>query len=120
MTADPPVIDRRALAFGLAVLAIGVILSLAHLHLLPPVRAGALWPLLLVGLGVGRLLAPRAGHRRWPGAVLTLIGVWLLLDTLHVWDVPIDVAWSGALAIGGLAIVVDALTGVFAARRREP
>ena len=42
--------------------------NLSHLHLLPWLTVGQLWPLLLVGIGIGRLLQPRPGGRRWPGA----------------------------------------------------
>ena len=113
-----PTVDRRALAFGLGVLVVGVLLTLSHLHVLPPLQIGQLWPLILVGLGIGRLVAPKHGRRRWPGAVLTLVGLWLLMNSLHWWNLPIDVAWSAALAIGGLCIVADALIDAFAIRRR--
>jgi len=112
-------IDIKSLSIGVALVVIGALLLLSRVHLLPPLGMGELWPLFLVGLGVGRLVAPREGGRRWSGAVITGIGIWLLLDSLHVWNLPLDIAWSGALAIGGLAIVVDALSGAFAARRRE-
>src|SRR5262249_5619654 len=108
MTEPPMQIDRRALAVGVALLAAGLLLVASRLHFLPPISVGQLWPLWLVGFGAGRLLAPKPGGRRWSGAVLTLIGLWLLLDSLHVWRLPIDVAWSAALALGGLAIIVDA------------
>lgn len=112
-------IDRRGLAFGIAMLLAGLLLVLSHFQVLPPINAGQLWPLFLVGFGIAKLLAPKRGGRRWGGAVMTLLGTWLLLDSIQLWKVPLDVAWSGALAIGGLFIVIDALHGVFAARRRS-
>jgi len=115
---ESPLVDRRALALGIAVLGIGVLVTLSKLHLLPPLGFGQLWPLLLIGYGVGKLVAPRPGHRRLSGFVLTFVGAWLLLDTLHLWRLPIDLAWSGALAIGGLVIVIDALVGAVSARGR--
>ena len=73
------------MALGLMIMGAGLVLVLGQVGVLATrSRWVHLWPLLLIGLGLAKLLAPRPNGRRHGGGML-LIGVWLLLSQLHIW-----------------------------------
>jgi hypothetical protein len=101
--------DARRGLFGLALVAVGVLMLLGQLELIPQLH---LWqyfaPAVLIVLGVGRMLAPtRAGGRGRGGLLLVAIGVWLLLGNLHVWS--LRHSWPLVLIAVGLGIVWKAV-----------
>lgn len=137
---DGPLQPRRRLdvnvermAIGLAIMALGVALVAGQFGGL--VVASRLWPLLLIALGLGRLVAPptpriaacdvrggvagidrglelRGFHGR-RGGWLIVIGVWLLLDQLRI--LRAGDTWPLLLVAFGAATVWKAT----AARRRD-
>jgi hypothetical protein len=92
---------------GLMLMGVGTALVLARFGVLETRSAWLeVWPLLLIGLGIGKLLAPRTGERRngW-GALL--VGVWLLLSELHIWRA--SDSWPLFLVAFGIKIVWTAM-----------
>jgi hypothetical protein len=100
---------------GLMLMGVGTALVLARFGVLETRSAWLqVWPLLLIGLGVGRLLAPRTDEPRRGWGPL-LIGVWLLLNELHVWRA--GDSWPLFLVAFGIRIVWTAM--MVPARRLE-
>jgi len=76
---------HRQMVLGLMIMGAGLVLVLGRVGVLETRSLWMhLWPLLLIGLGLANLLAPRQDGRRHGGGLL-LIGVWLLLSQLHIW-----------------------------------
>jgi hypothetical protein len=78
-------LDAAGVTAGLMLIAIGTLFLLDHLGIadLHDVLHNY-WPMFLVFFGVSRFL-----HRRgaWSGVWLIVIGLWLQVGTLHLWDV---------------------------------
>ena len=80
------------LFFGLALIAVGVIFTLERSGVIED--AGQIlsyWPVLLILAGLGKWMTPGSSSGRFSGAILILIGSWLLaerLDWIHIsfWD----------------------------------
>jgi len=71
---------------------------------------GQLWPLLLIGFGLARLLAPASGKRDpHSGLWFLMIGVWCAVSTWGLFGFSWATSWP-LLVIGiGLLFVVEAL-----------
>lgn len=75
---------QRGLFFGMALVALGTLLTLDRLGFAGANAYWAYWPLLLVALGLGRLVGPIGPDERRHGGWLVFMGCVLLLHTLHV------------------------------------
>ena len=95
----------RHVTFGLLFVAAGVILALNGLSIF---YAFSLWPLLMVGIGLARLLSACCGHSRRSGVWLLAIGAWLTLCNLT----PLGYrdTWPLLLVVVGGMIVWDAVS----------
>lgn len=92
---------------GLVVVAFGVLLLLRQLGVLPAsVNVGDLWPLVLVGFGLGHVGWRRGlvGNLLW--LTVGVAGVLLLLDNLDVLHVGLAQYWPVLVVLGGLAIML--------------
>ena len=93
---------------GLTIMAVGILFVLGNLGLL---GAGGRWPttwpfLLIIGIGMSRFVTPRPdGSRR--GGVMVLVGIWLLLNQLDVWEAR--VSWPLFLVAVGIAMAWRAI-----------
>ena len=98
---------------GLMIMGVGVALLLTRFGIIEMRIAWPhLWPLLLIGAGLGKMLTPRPDGSRHGGGIL-LIGVWLLLHELHIWRA--GESWPLFLVAIGARIVWNA---VMASARR--
>jgi len=100
--------DRPAahqMVTGLVIMGIGVALLLGRIGLFY-VNVWRLWPLLLVGLGLARLSSPRPDGSRHGGGLL-LVGVWLLLNELRIWNAADS--WPIFVVAFGVKILWNAL-----------
>jgi predicted membrane protein len=95
---NPPPYNRRqygrrrsgahGLVTGAAIILVGVLMLLNNLGILEIHDIWRLWPLILIGLGISKLIEG-AGPMRgiWAGTVMIVVGVLFLLDNFHI--VPI-------------------------------
>ena len=79
---------------------------------------GTSWPLLLIGLGLGKLLYPEADGRAG-GFLLLLIGIWAQINVLELWGIYWEDSWPFAIIIFGLFLVFKALFGGSGTAERE-
>jgi hypothetical protein len=94
-----------SLGTGLVLIAIGVIFLASRLHLTAPVDLARLWPVILIVLGFGRLVARTDDGRHLGGLTTMLIGVIFLLHTYRIFT--IDQSWPLFLVVGGLSLVLS-------------
>ena len=95
----------RHVTIGLLLVAAGVILVLHQLNIF---YVFGLWPLLMVGLGLVKLLSGCCAHARRSGAWLLAIGLWFSLNeftSLRYRD-----TWPLLLVVVGMLIVWDAVS----------
>ncbi|MEP7304148.1 MAG: hypothetical protein ABJA98_01395 [Acidobacteriota bacterium] len=93
---------------GLMIMGVGMALVLGRFGIVETRGVWHLWPLLLIGLGLGNLMTPRPDGSRHGGGQL-LIGVWLLLNELHIWRA--SDSWPLFLVAFGIKTVWTAVHG---------
>lgn len=93
--------ERLALGFGL--IGVGLLLTLDQLGLVALGGMRALWPLILIAAGAGRLFAP---ERRRGGAMLLGLGLIFLLHSFRV--ARLQQTWPLFLVLGGISMLVRA------------
>ena len=98
---------RRAHAPGFVaggvIILIGILLLLSNLGLIRIHDVWRLWPLFLIGPGIGKIVGSYGPTGRIWGALLTLVGILFLLDTLHI--VHMDPRLIGPSLLIGLGIL---------------
>jgi hypothetical protein len=98
-------IERGPLALGLWLMTVGVILALARLDLVEIHDVAPWWPLVVVAAGIGVATLGGAGESRRNGVWISLVGCWLLVNTLELggfrwWSSwPLMVMMVGALQL---------------------
>jgi len=104
--------DRRAretsvrhVTFGVMLVVAGIILAVQQLDVF---HVFALWPLLLVALGVTKIAGGCCVHRRRSGAWLVVIGLWLALNQMTA--LRYRDTWPLLLVAVGALIVWDAIS----------
>ncbi|TAM52659.1 MAG: hypothetical protein EPN53_05820 [Acidobacteria bacterium] len=105
------------LILGVLIIGLGILFTLDKLGFVDAGSLWAYWPVVLIAVGLGRVLQPRACHGRGFGVVLIVVGTWVLLfnlDVIHedVWDY-----WPILLVILGISMVVRAVGGPGGGRR---
>jgi multisubunit Na+/H+ antiporter MnhC subunit len=108
---DRPNPGWAGVVIGLMIIGLGVALFLDQTGWLGWRPSWSLWPFLLIGLGLARFATPRDDGSR-EGGWLIFIGVWLLLNSMHV--LRIRDSWPLLL----VAIGVNTIWKTFA--RRTP
>jgi hypothetical protein len=71
------------IVFGLVIIVLGVVLFLDQTGILGWRPTWSFWPVLIIAMGLARFSQPRADGTR-DGGWLLFVGVWLLLNELHV------------------------------------
>ena len=93
------------LLFGLAVIAVGVLLLLDNLGFVYAGDYLRWWPVIPIAVGLSRLAGVGCIRNATTGLIFTVLGVWLLLNTLHItragfWDL-----WPLLLVLAGIGLV---------------
>ena len=100
------------LAFGLGVVAIGVLFTLDNLDILDAGDYLPFWPIVLLIAGLANLTAARDGGSRTAGALMTFAGTWLLLSHFGWWHFRFRDLWPLILVFWGALIVWRGWHGV--------
>ena len=103
--------NTSRLVFGLVVILLGVLFTLDKLEYIDVGDYWAYWPVLLIALGLGRLLQPRACQHRSSGVVWIAIGTLILLVNLGVVSHQVWHYWPVLLVLLGMSIVWRAIAG---------
>ena len=96
------------LVFGLAVMVLGLLLTLDNMGVLEAREYVRFWPVVLIAVGLSRFLQPPEVCPRGPALVWIGVGVAFLLNTLHV--IRIRQLWPLVLLLVGGSMVWRALT----------
>ncbi len=100
---------RKDLLTGVLLIGIGLIFLASNLGTMPEINMARMWPLFLVIIGIGKIVAP-GDDSRWDGVSLILIAGIFLAHNYRV--MRIHESWP-------LFIVVSGLTVMFGTRRRR-
>jgi hypothetical protein len=77
-------LDTGVLFWGAALIVGGLVITLVNLDLVDVEGVASFWPLLVVAVGLGRLATAGTTEKRRTGLWITLVGGWLLLNTLRL------------------------------------
>jgi hypothetical protein len=102
-------VKRKDLLTGLMLIGIGLIFLASNVGPMPEINVARMWPLLLAGIGLIKILAP-GGDSRWDGMSLILIAGIFLAHNYRV--MRIHDSWP-------LFIVLAGLTVMFGTRHRK-
>ncbi len=76
---------------GLVVTALGAIALLDNFNIVRIGNVWRLWPLILIAVGLAKLL--RGSPGRFAGTLLSVAGLWLLLENLGAWPYSLGDLW---------------------------
>jgi predicted membrane protein len=93
--------------FGLIVLALGVIFTLDSLEVIESGNVLRFWPVILIAVGLGKILQPRAAGGKFFGLILAIVGTLLLLRTFEVIPWSVWDFWPLILVLLGLSILTE-------------
>jgi hypothetical protein len=99
---------------GAAFLVWGLLLTLNQTGVVHVRRVGALWPLILVALGAGKIAGSDSRRGLRSGMWLLVIGLWFALNEFTVFGY--HDTWPLLLVAVGVMIVWDVIAGYGAAR----
>lgn len=100
------------LMFGLMIILVGVVFTLDNLNVAHAEDYLRYWPAGLVAIGLAKLWQVRHGHGSPIGGVMfTLVGSWMLLNTLGYLDVGFFDFWPLLLVFVGSVIVWQGIRG---------
>ena len=97
------------IVFGLILFTLGVLFLLDRLDLVEMGRLWDYWPLVFVGVGLGKVIQPVGAPGRASGGVFIVIGVWWLLANLDVVEQNPVVLWPVVLIVIGGSMLWRAL-----------
>ena len=121
---DPGRIDPSSrltprLLFGLAVMALGLLLTLDNLGVLEARSFLRWWPVVLIAMGLAKLIQPGAARERSGALIWLFVGMAFLLNSLGL--LQVRKLWPLVLLVVGAAMVQRALRGGgFGSRRSAP
>ena len=98
-----------AAVFGTILIALGVLFLLDNLGMYEAEDLQDYWPLLLIGLGLPGLIAPRdAGDAPW-GVALMGAGTFFLLRNLDIIDWRFRDIWPAFLVLAGVTLIIKSV-----------
>lgn len=90
--------------WGIALIVIGTVLLLDRFRAIDIGDFWRYWPVVVIYFGLVHLVAPRHGRRSiW----LLLLGVWLLISTLEVFDFDFGNSWPLLIVFVGASMLFD-------------
>jgi hypothetical protein len=106
------------LLIGLTILTLGLLWTLDNLNVLESETFTQWWPMVVIVIGIVRLFDPAAS--KVASAIISLIGVALLMDTLDYWDFDPGDFFPLFIAFIGVKLVSDVFRRKSAARAIGP
>jgi hypothetical protein len=97
------------LVFGIFLVVGGVAAFLGSIDVWHVHHIARFWPLILIAIGVANEIEAIRDRRGDGGYILIAIGVWMLVGSLHLFDLSFGEAMPIGIAIAGLGIVFHAL-----------
>jgi hypothetical protein len=95
-----------AAVFGVMLIGVGVLFLLDNFGLYDAGQLRDYWPVLVIGLGLPSLIAPKdAADAPW-GVVTVAVGTFFLLKNLDVVDWRFHDIWPLFLVLAGVALIV--------------
>ena len=118
MDTNPARMNVGLVALGAALVAWGLLLTLHQTGVIYLRHVGALWPLLIAVLGMGKIAGSATHRGRRSGMWLLVIGLWLSLSrfTVFGYHVGYHETWPLLVVAAGAIVVWDVLAGGGAAR----
>ena len=93
---------RKDLVTGGLLIVIGGLFLAVNLELMPSMNIARLWPVVLVVIGLGQLVAP-GDEGRFGGVTLLLTAAIFLAHNYHV--VRLHDSWPMFIAVAGLSVI---------------
>ena len=113
---ESPTPDRRErgggpggrLTAGIILMMLGVLLALGMTDMFHPFQIDlwSFWPAIPIVVGIAFVAAAQSQRDRHRGYLLVTVGIWMLLTTLHVWDLQWRNSWPVLLIMLGLLHLV--------------
>ena len=100
--------DRGGLVPGLILILVGTVFLLERFDYLQMRQVWLLWPVPVIAIGVLHLLRPAGGR---PSIFLLMVGIWLQISTLELWNLDFGDSWPLLIIFVGVSFVFDALVG---------
>ena len=104
---ESPEVKTGYIAFGVTIMAVGLLMLLNRLDLIRPHELTFYWPTLLVVFGLTRIVWPPRPGGEVTGMWIALVGGLLMLDRTGV--APIEESWPVFLIVAGLTVVFKAV-----------
>ena len=100
-------VDRRHVAFGVIIMALGLLFLMDKQEMVQQAVLGLFWPGVLVAWGFKRIVWPSRPGREVGGVWIALTGGLLVLDQLSI--VHLRESWPLFVVIGGMLMIFRAL-----------
>jgi hypothetical protein len=99
-------VDTPVLGWGVALIVVGSVFTLAQLDVVVLAGVASLWPLLVIGGGLWQLATARRPKKRRFGLFLAFVGVYLLINTLGLFGLYWHDSWPMLLILMALLRIV--------------
>ena len=97
------------IVFGVALMAVGLLLTLESLDVIGSGPIQRFWPLIVVAMGASKMYDTWGTGESGSGLTMFLCGFWLLAVTLKLWGLTWRNSWSLALVAVGIGMVLRSL-----------
>lgn len=112
--------DRLSgLLWGLGMVFVGTVILLQYLDLLSFRVWREWWPLVIVAIGIGQVVASRTAKGIGDGVSMVLMGGWFYVAANQIWDLSWRNSWPLALVAVGMGMVVRSIAAGFIGRDRD-
>lgn len=91
---------------GVIIVALGLILALERFSGFAIYGLYRLWPLIVIGIGVARLVSAESTKQRSSGLFLAFLGTWFLINTLELFGLDWGESWPLLLILLGLSRLI--------------
>ena len=94
---------------GMMLIALGIIFIGMNIGVVESRPLHHFWPVIIILIGIGKLMQAGNGRERWGGAWLIMLGLWLQVSVLQLFDFSFHNSWPLLLIIFGIYIAGKAM-----------